>query len=76
MPTLLEVPIIGDTFGYTHGVMGGGPALSLLLAGPSVSLPSMIVINRIIGLKKTAVYIITVVLLSTVAGFIYGIFWR
>jgi len=75
MPTLLEVPIIGDTFGYNDGIMGGGPALALLLAGPSISLPSLIVINRVMGIKKTAVYAITVVLLSTVAGFIYGNFF-
>jgi len=75
MPTLLEVPIIGDTFGYNSGVMGGGPALALLLSGPSISLPSMIVINRILGPKKTAVYVTTVVLLSTLAGFVYGNFW-
>ena len=72
MPTLLEVPIIGETFGYNDGIMGGGPALALLLAGPSVSLPSLIVINRVLGIRKTAVYAITVVLLSTFAGFIYG----
>jgi len=72
MPTLLEVPIIGDTFGYNDGIMGGGPALALLLAGPSISLPSLIVINRVLGIRKTAVYAITVVLLSTFAGFIYG----
>ena len=72
MPTLLEVPIIGETFGYNYGIMGGGPALALLLAGPSVSLPSLIVINRVLGIRKTAVYAITVVMLSTFAGFIYG----
>jgi uncharacterized protein len=72
MPTLLEVPIINETFGYEDGVMGDGPALSLLLAGPSISLPSLIVIYRVIGLKKTAVYATTVVVLSTLAGYIYG----
>ena len=72
MPTLLEVPIIGTTFGYTDGVMGSGPALSLLLAGPAVSLPNMIVLGRIMGPKKTAVYVLLVVVLSTFAGFIYG----
>ncbi|MHC1625799.1 MAG: permease, partial [Methanoculleaceae archaeon] len=41
MPTLLEVPVIGTTFGYTSGVMAGGPALALLLSGPTVSLPSL-----------------------------------
>ena len=72
MPTLLEVPVIGDTFGYNDGIMGGGPALALLLAGPSISLPSLIVIYRVIGPRKTAVYAVTIVLLSTLAGYIYG----
>lgn len=72
MPTLLEVPIIGTTFGYSNGVMGGGPALALLLTGPSLSLPSMIVIYRIIGAKKTSVYILLVVAFSTIVGFVYG----
>jgi hypothetical protein len=52
--------------------MGGGPALALLLAGPAVSLPSMLVLYRMIGGKKTAAYIVMVVLTSTFAGFIYG----
>jgi uncharacterized protein len=72
MPTLLEIPIVGTLFGYSAGVMAPGPALCLLLAGPSLSLPSMIVITRIIGLKKGGVYIILVVLMSTLAGMIYG----
>jgi uncharacterized membrane protein YraQ (UPF0718 family) len=72
MPTLLEVPIIGTTFGYSTGIMGGGPALSLLLSGPSVSLPSMLVLQRIMGTKKTTAFIILVVLVSTFAGFAYG----
>ena len=73
MPTLLEVPIIGTTFGYNSGLMGGGPALALLLAGPAVSLPNMIVLYQIIGIKKTFVYISLVIIFSTVAGFIYGL---
>jgi len=72
MPTLLEIPIIGTTFGYSSGIMGGGPALSLLLAGPGVSLPSLVVIYRILGAKKTAVYISLVIIFSTLSGFIYG----
>ncbi len=72
MPTLLEVPIIGGTFGYTQGVMAGGPALALLLAGPSVSLPGILVLIRIMGLRKTAVYVVLVVLFSTCAGVVYG----
>ncbi len=72
MPTLLEVPVIGTTFGYSDGLMGSGPALSLLLAGPAVSLPNMIVLHRIMGLKKTIAYILLVVIFSTMAGTIYG----
>jgi len=72
MPTLLEVPIVGTLFGYSSGITAAGPALSLLLAGPSLSLPSMIVLTRIMGAKKSAVYISLVVLISTFAGMIYG----
>ncbi|MHC1582917.1 MAG: permease [Candidatus Syntropharchaeia archaeon] len=72
MPTLLEVPIIGTTFGYTSGMMGGGPALALLLAGPAVSLPNMIVLYRIVGSRKMITYISLVVAISTLAGFVYG----
>ncbi|MEA3558857.1 MAG: permease [Candidatus Thermoplasmatota archaeon] len=75
MPTLLEVPIIGETFGYSstgNSLMGSGPALALLLAGPAVSLPNMIVLYKIMGLKKTGTYILLVVFLSTIAGFLYG----
>lgn len=72
MPTLLEIPIVGTLFGYSTGITAAGPALALLLAGPSLSLPSMIVITRIIGLKKGGVYIVLVILLSTLAGRIYG----
>ena len=72
MPTLLEVPIIGTTFGYSAGIMGEGPALALLLNGPSLSLPSMIVIYKILGLRKTAAYVLMVVVFSTMAGMIYG----
>lgn len=72
MPTLLEVPIVGTLFGYSSGITATGPALSLLLAGPSLSLPNMIVIVRIIGPKKGGVYIGLVVLVSTFIGMIYG----
>ncbi len=72
MPTLLEVPIVGTMFGYSSGTMAPGPALALLLAGPSMSLPNMIVIWRIIGSRKASVYIALVVLLSTLMGMIYG----
>ncbi|OPY53122.1 MAG: putative permease [Methanosaeta sp. PtaU1.Bin112] len=72
MPTLLEVPIVGTLFGYSSGITAAGPALSLLLAGPSLSLPSMIVITKVIGLKKGGAYIVLVVLMSTLAGMVYG----
>ncbi|MCK9278608.1 MAG: permease [Methanoculleus sp.] len=72
MPTLLEVPIIGTTFGYTTGHMAAGPALALLLAGPTISLPSVLVIYRIMGAKKTATYVALVVVFATIAGFLYG----
>lgn len=67
--TLTEVPIMQGLIGAG---MGNGPALALLLAGPSLSLPSMLVISGELGWKKTAVYIGLVVALSTVAGFGYG----
>ncbi len=72
MPTLLEVPIVGTLFGYSTGITAAGPALSLLLAGPTLSLPSMIVITRIIGPKKGAVYFSLVVIASTLMGMLYG----
>jgi len=72
MPTLLEVPIIGTTLGYLSGDMAKGPALALLLTGPSVSLPSLLVIYRILGGKKTLAYAGLVVGFSTLAGFIFG----
>lgn len=72
MPTLLEVPIIGEIFGYSSGAMSPGAALSLLLAGPSLSLPNMIVIARVMGIKRSSVYVAIVVALSTIAGSIYG----
>ncbi|HEC75921.1 MAG TPA: permease [Thermoplasmatales archaeon] len=73
MPTLLEVPIVNDLFGYNSGIMGAGPALSLLLAGPSLSLPNMIVITKVTGGKKSLTYIVLVVIFSTIVGYIYGV---
>jgi uncharacterized protein len=69
--TLTEVPILQ---GLLASGMGHGPALALLLAGPALSLPSMLVIASIMGWKKTGVYIGLVVGLSTIAGLIYGAF--
>jgi uncharacterized membrane protein YraQ (UPF0718 family) len=68
--TLTEVPILQGLIGSG---MGQGPALALLLAGPALSLPSMITIASVMGVKKTVVYCIIVVILSTVAGMGYGI---
>ncbi len=67
--TLTEVPILQGLLG--NG-MGQGPALALLLAGPALSLPNMLVIRSVLGTKKTFVFVFLVILLSTVTGFIYG----
>lgn len=67
--TLTEVPILQGLIGSG---MGAGPSLTLLLAGPALSLPSMIVINTIIGPKKTGTYVGLVVVLSTLVGWAYG----
>ncbi|MBI9095944.1 MAG: permease [Sphaerochaeta sp.] len=67
--TLTEIPIIQGLLGAG---MGQGPALALLLAGPSLSLPSMLVIGGELGFKKTATYVALVVVFSTVAGFVFG----
>jgi uncharacterized membrane protein YraQ (UPF0718 family) len=67
--TLTEVPILQGLIG--NG-MGKGPALALLLAGPALSLPNMLVIRSVIGTRKTAVFVLLVVVLSTAAGLIYG----
>jgi hypothetical protein len=67
--TLTEVPIVQGLLGSG---MGKGPALALLLAGPALSLPSMIVISSIVGPRKTAVYVTLVVLLSTLTGWLFG----
>jgi uncharacterized membrane protein YraQ (UPF0718 family) len=67
--TLTEVPILQGLIGAG---MGKGPALALLLAGPALSLPSMLVIRSILGTKKTAVYVLLVVGMATLSGMIYG----
>ncbi|MBN1167718.1 MAG: permease [Methanospirillaceae archaeon] len=72
MPTLLEVPIVGTTLGYLSGNMAKGPALALLLSGPTISLPSLLVLTRVMGAKKTGVYAVLVVVFSTIAGFVFG----
>lgn len=70
--TLTEIPIIQ---GLLSAGMGKGPALALLLAGPSLSLPNMLVINGVLGMKKTIVYVSLVILLATLAGYAYGHFF-
>jgi uncharacterized membrane protein YraQ (UPF0718 family) len=67
--TLTEVPILE---GLIKSGMGKGPALALLLAGPALSLPSMLVIRSVLGTKKTVAYIGLVIVLSTIAGMAYG----
>jgi len=67
--TLTEIPILEGLLGAG---MGQGPALALLLAGPALSLPNMLVIRSIIGTKKTLVYILLVIIMATVSGLIYG----
>ena len=52
--------------------MGRGPALALLLAGPALSLPNMLVIRSVMGTKKTLVYVALVVVMATTSGIIYG----
>ena len=67
--TLTEVPILQGLLGAG---MGQGPALSLLLAGPALSLPNMLVIGGVMGVKKTATFCAIIVVLSTIAGMLYG----
>lgn len=70
--TLTEVPILQGLIG--NG-MGQGPTLALLLAGPALSLPNMLVIRSVMGTKKTIVFVSLVILLSTITGLIYGAFF-
>ena len=67
--TLTEVPILQGLIGAG---MGKGPALALLLAGPALSLPNMLVIRGVIGAKKTIVYVSIVVIMATISGIIFG----
>jgi hypothetical protein len=68
--TLTEVPILR---GLMDSGMGQGPALALLLAGPALSLPNMLVINSIIGPKKTMTYVALVVVMATISGIVFGL---
>ncbi|OHB54817.1 MAG: permease [Planctomycetes bacterium GWF2_50_10] len=70
--TLTEVPIVQ---GLMTSGMGKGPALALLLAGPALSLPSMLVIRSVIGTQKTIVYVVLVIIMATISGIIFGTFW-
>ncbi len=68
--TLTEVPIVHS---FMELGMGRGPTLALLLAGPAISLPNMLVIRSIMGTKKTLTYIILVVVFATISGYIFGL---
>lgn len=70
--TLTEIPILESLMGAG---MGKGPALALLLAGPAVSLPNMLVIRGVLGTKKTLTYVALVVVMATLSGLIYGFFF-
>lgn len=67
--TLTEVPILQALL---EKGMHQGPALALLLAGPSLSLPNMLVVRKILGTKKTAVYVLLVIVYASLAGYIFG----
>jgi len=67
--TLTEVPILQGLIGSG---MGKGPALALLLAGPALSLPSMLVMRTVMGTKKTVVFVSLVIVMSTITGMLYG----
>jgi len=68
--TLTEIPILQGLIGAG---MGKGPALALLLAGPALSLPNMLIIRGVIGTKKTVVYVSLVVIMATISGIIFGV---
>jgi hypothetical protein len=70
--TLTEVPILQGLMGSG---MGKGPALALLLAGPALSLPSMLVLRGIMGTQKTAIYVLLVIVMATLSGLFYGAVW-
>ncbi len=68
--TLTEIPIVQGLIGSG---MGKGPALALLLAGPALSLPNMLVIRTILGTRKTVTFVSLVILTATVSGVLFGI---
>ncbi len=67
--TLTEIPILQGLMGAG---MGKGPSLALLLAGPALSLPNMLVIRSVMGTRKTIIYVLLVILMSTISGLVYG----
>lgn len=69
--TLTEVPILQGLIGSG---MGNGPALALLLAGPALSLPSMLALRQIMGTSRTVVYVTLVIVMATATGWVYGLF--
>jgi uncharacterized membrane protein YraQ (UPF0718 family) len=71
--TLTEVPILQGLIGSG---MGKGPALALLLAGPALSLPNMLVIRSVLGTKKTLVFVTLVVVMATISGMLFGLIAR
>ncbi len=70
--TLTEIPIVQ---GLIDNGMGKGPALALLLAGPALSLPNMLVINSVLGWKKTVTFVTLVIIMSALTGMIFGCFF-
>lgn len=70
--TLTEVPILQGLIGAG---MGKGPALALLLAGPALSLPNMLVIRSVMGTQKTIVFVLLVIVMATISGIIFGTFF-
>ena len=70
--TLTEVPILDGLIGKG---MGQGPALALLLAGPALSLPNMLVIHSVMGTRKTVAFVSLVIIMATITGYIYGCFF-
>ena len=70
--TLTEVPILQGLMGAG---MGKGPALALLLAGPALSLPNMLVIRSVMGTRKTIVFVLLVIIMATISGMFFGTFW-
>jgi uncharacterized protein len=70
--TLTEVPILQGLIGAG---MGQGPALALLLAGPALSLPNMFVIRSVMGTKKTIVFVLLVIIMATISGILFGLFF-